>query len=358
MLDDTLEYAQSRAVNRTLESVANSIERKDVKAMKNKEVKNMKWMEGFTLVELLVVISIIAVLLAVMMPALNKARESARSVICRSNLKQIVLAAMAWAPDHGDYVVPGFWYVPSKPFETNSFGEVALCNEAIARGASLEPYTGANQSKKNNLYSCPTAAKFGENLFTIETTYYYQNGVRTGRTAAMSFGVNALAVTYDSRQWLGSKGSPGTKKYVYPDWGENNVYTLEHGKSKLLEIPMPSRKVYFTDFPFSSVAAYDEGLHMYDPLYVCYRVDKLSYKYAPTLTDAENRAPGGAKDIVQARWHGAVNSKTGYGYGDIAWFDGSASKEPPGYDKPKAIGKSPSGFPRYNWHQYWQNPGQ
>jgi prepilin-type N-terminal cleavage/methylation domain-containing protein len=45
--------------------------------------------KGFTLIELLVVISIIAILMAIMIPALRKARESAKTVVCASNLRQI-----------------------------------------------------------------------------------------------------------------------------------------------------------------------------------------------------------------------------------------------------------------------------
>ena len=53
--------------------------------------------KAFTLIELLVVIAIIALLLSVLLPALKEAKKQARAVICRSNVRQIGLAAILYA---------------------------------------------------------------------------------------------------------------------------------------------------------------------------------------------------------------------------------------------------------------------
>jgi len=62
---------------------------------------------GFTLIELLVVIAIIAILAALLLPALARAKEKTQRTVCKSNMRQVALAAIMYAGDHGEKLPSG-----------------------------------------------------------------------------------------------------------------------------------------------------------------------------------------------------------------------------------------------------------
>jgi prepilin-type N-terminal cleavage/methylation domain-containing protein/prepilin-type processing-associated H-X9-DG protein len=117
------------------------------KIMMSKET-NKDICKGFTLVELLVVISIIALLLAVLMPSLNKARESAKKVVCGSQMRQFATAVYAFALDSGQ--IPWFQDAEGKSWTT-----------------AVNKYLNLADNVKN--LRCPAKACIGVNYYLMNT---------------------------------------------------------------------------------------------------------------------------------------------------------------------------------------------
>ena len=162
--------------------------------MKNR-TNSRKESRGFTLVELLVVISIIALLMAILIPALSRARKTAKRVMCLGNLKQMTLGWMAYAENNDGKLVNGGqpWTTPAlitEPYWCTPLPPVPLTDE-----------TGTYSSATRFDWDLTLPYEEREYLLTQGALYKYIKNVKmyrcseapktTARTFVMPMSMNA-----------------------------------------------------------------------------------------------------------------------------------------------------------------------
>ncbi len=132
---------------------------------------------GFTLIELLVVIAIIALLISILLPALQKAREQSRSVVCLSNQRQLMQAVFLYAED--DRVIPGVSVHGGMNLDWSGRSNAEYLDNPERYKHPMEtsvlwPYI----SGIDNILECPTAQRDANTMFdyTMECRF---SGART-----------------------------------------------------------------------------------------------------------------------------------------------------------------------------------
>jgi prepilin-type N-terminal cleavage/methylation domain-containing protein/prepilin-type processing-associated H-X9-DG protein len=136
----------------------------------------MKRIRGFTLVELLVVIGIIAVLIGILLPALQKARDQANTVACQSNERQFYNLMMEYASDYHNYVVPSSYKATDQILGNVQFywwGPTELGQELMHDNVSSNAARQQAVSVITRILTCPSADHTGNPTLAQAGNNYY-----------------------------------------------------------------------------------------------------------------------------------------------------------------------------------------
>ena len=171
---------------------------------------------AFTLIELLVVLAIIALLAALLLPALGRAKESARAAVCLSNLHQIGIALQLYVSENNNKL-PVMRDVSTDP-------AVAATNTFPAINRVL-----ATQLGNTNVLRCPSDV---QQLFETTGSSYSWNSLLNGEDADhlvvfnIHFDPHEIPVVFDKADFHKGRGANKAVNYLYADGHIKNLLTI------------------------------------------------------------------------------------------------------------------------------------
>ncbi|MCX6891239.1 MAG: type II secretion system protein [Verrucomicrobiota bacterium] len=188
---------------------------------------------AFTLIELLVVIAIIGILAALLLPALARAKESARATACLSNLRQVGLSLQIYVGDNRNRL----------PVMCDLYPGVTN----FQPGTEI-PYLGPDQALSNhlgtlNVLRCPSdkwASDQKPPFPEKELTYFVQTGcsyswndLLNGQDAenlsalGLKFDSHQMPLMFDKEKFHAARGDNKAKNFLYADGHIKNLLTIE-----------------------------------------------------------------------------------------------------------------------------------
>lgn len=219
----------------------------------------------FTLIELLVVIAIIAILAAMLLPALQGAKQMSYRAICASNIKSIYTAGLTYTTDFNDYLCGG----------GGMWGDGAGQDMARNQGNVLWWVNNYLNVKiyKTTIYNTPSAAQLAEADYIMDGNLVgrFKNGSSEAKGVFHCPGAKSDALPYnanysDTYQWdnsdyvLSGFGAAGRNGVATPD-GKTTTYT----------------KIY--NYPRAAKACNSENTFIFDNLQLLPQTDKRIYFY-------------------------------------------------------------------------------
>lgn len=179
-------------------------------------VRNPVVGSAFTLIELLVVIAIIALLAAMMMPAVSRAKESGRSAACISNLRQIGVALQLYV-DSNNNRLPN---MRDKLIGTNPPPDELPGMEVVLK----------DELGSTSVLRCPSDRA---QVFEQTGTSYSWNSLLNGQPAhnlqvlGMHFDPHAIPVMFDKEAFHAARGAKKGVNYLYADGHIKNLLAIE-----------------------------------------------------------------------------------------------------------------------------------